>query len=248
MQYQNYLPTWNPEQKYPPLEPFEHKDVGIDADPNYPELLGEGVKISDLTPTIGSEVHGIQLSTLSDAGKSQLARLVAERKVVAFRNQDFAKLPIPDALDIGGFFGRHHIHPASGSPEGHPEVHLVHRGAGDNVYDRIFANRITSVGWHSDVSYEQQPPGTTFLYILDLPQTGGDTLFANAVEAYNRLSPLFQERLHGLKAVHSAVEQAAASISRGGILRREPVLNEHPIVRTHPVTGEKAIYVNPQCK
>jgi sulfonate dioxygenase len=206
--YPNYLPTWDPEEKYPPLEPFEHRDVGLDADPTYPELLGEGVTITHLTPTTGSEVRGIQISTLTDAGKSELARLAAERKVVAFRDQDFAKLPIPEALSIGGFFGRHHIHPASGAPKGHPEVHLVHRGAGDGTYDSFFANRVSSVGWHSDVSYEVQPPGTTFLYVLDLPATGGDTLFANAVEAYNRLGPAFQERLHGLEAVHSAARQS----------------------------------------
>ena len=127
-------------------------------------------------------------------------------------------------------------------------MHIVHRQAGDNSVDKFFANRTSSVAWHSDVSYEEQPPGTTFLYVLDLPSTGGDTLFANAVEAYNRLSPLFQERLHGLKATHSAVEQASGSINRGGIKRREPVINEHPVIRTHPVTGEKALYVNPQCK
>jgi sulfonate dioxygenase len=124
----------------------------------------------------------------------------------------------------------------------------VHRGAGDNTVDSFFANRTSSVAWHSDVSYEQQPPGTTFLYIFDKPESGGDTLFVNAVEAYNRLSPLFQERLHGLKATHSGIEQVNFAKSRGGIKRREPVVNEHSIIRTHPVTGEKAIYVNPQCK
>lgn len=190
----------------------------------------------------------MQLSSLTDAGKSQLARLVAERKVVAFRDQDFAAQPIPDALTFGSFFGRHHIHPTSGAPEGHPEVHLVHRSAGDNTADRFFENRTSSVAWHSDVSYEEQPPGTTFLYVLDLPSTGGDTLFANAVEAYDRLSDGFKERLHGLQAVHSGIEQVNASLRKGSIKRREPVANVHPIVRTHPVTGEKALYVNPQCK
>ena len=66
--------------------------------------------------------------------------------------------------------------------------------------------------------------------------------------AYSRLSPEFQKRLHGLKAVHSGLEQVNSSVSKGGIGRRDPVLSEHPIVRTHPVTGEKALYVNPQCK
>ncbi|CAI4216129.1 unnamed protein product [Parascedosporium putredinis] len=229
--YPNYLPTWSREQKYSTLEPFEHVEHGKDADTSYPELLGEGVTISHLTPTTGSEIRGVQISTLSAAGRDQLARLVAERKVVAFRDQDFADLPIDKALEIGGYYGRHHIHPTSGSPEGFPEVHIVHRQAGDNSIDQFFANRTSSVAWHSDVSYEAQPPGTTFLYVLDLPSTGGDTLFANAVEAYNRLSPLFQERLHGLKATHSAIEQANGS---------------HPIIRTHPATGEKALYVNPQ--
>ncbi|EAQ88322.1 hypothetical protein CHGG_04941 [Chaetomium globosum CBS 148.51] len=229
-------------------KPFEHTEHGKDADPSYPNLLPEGaVTVTNLTPTIGTEVRGIQLSTLTKAGKDELARFVAERKVVAFRDQDFADLPIDEALEYGSYFGRHHIHPTSGAPEGYPEIHLVHRGAGDTSAEAFFAKRTSSVAWHSDVSYEQQPPGTTFLYVLDRPATGGDTLFADAAEAYRRLSPLFQQRLHGLRATHSAVEQAAASLARGGVQRREPVINEHPIVRTHPVTGEKAIYVNPQC-
>jgi sulfonate dioxygenase len=247
-QYPNYLPTWNPEQKYPPLEPFHHVEHGLNADPSYPELLPSSAVVTHLTPTGGSEVRGIQLSSLSDAGKDQLARFVAERKVVAFREQDFADLSIGQALAFGGYFGRHHIHPTSGSPEGFPEIHLVHRAVGDRTADEYFRSRLSSVAWHSDVSYEAQPPGTTFLYVLDQPDSGGDTLFANAAEAYNRLSPLFQERLHGLRAIHSGIEQINRSLAKGSIKRREPVANSHPVVRTHPVTGEKAIYVNPQCK
>ncbi|KAH7113976.1 TfdA family taurine catabolism dioxygenase TauD [Dactylonectria estremocensis] len=244
--YQNYLPTWNPEQKYLPLETFEHYDHGQGADPSYPDLLPEETsKLVHLTPTIGTEVSGIQLSKLSNSGKDQLALLVAKRKVVAFRDQDLAGLPIKDALDFGGYFGRHHIHPTSGSPKDYPEIHLVHRGAGDHSIDKFFQNRGTSVVWHSDVSYEKQPPGTTFLYVFDQPETGGDTLFVDAVEAYNRLSPALQERLHGLKAIHSGIEQAESSRARGGVVRREPVYNAHPIIRTHPVTREKALYVNP---
>ena len=228
------------------MTPFEHYDHGKDADLSFKNLLPEGVSRVDLTPTIGTTVEGIQLSSLTNAGKDELARFVAERKVVAFRNQDFADLPIADALKYGEYFGRHHIHPTSGSPEGYPEIHLVHRGAGDKFASQFFQSRTSSVAWHSDVTYELQPPGTTFLYILDKPTTGGDTLFVNQVEAYNRLSPGFQSRLHGLKATHSGVEQVESSRSRDGVVRREPVITEHPLVRTHPVTGEKALFVNPQ--
>ena len=197
---------------------------------------------------IGTEVKGIQLSSLSDAGKDELALFVAKRKVVAFRAQDFADLSIPDALKYGSYFGRHHIHPTSGAPEGFPEVHLVHRGANDKGAEEFFKDRTSSVAWHSDVSYEAQPPGTTFLYILNKPDVGGDTLFVDSVQAYKRLSPLFQERLHGLRATHSGIEQVNAAAARASIKRREPVVNSHPIVRTHPATGEKALFVNPQCK
>lgn len=190
----------------------------------------------------------MQLSKLSDAGKDQLALLVAQRKVVAFRDQDLADLPIQEALDVGGYFGRHHIHPTSGNPEGYPEIHLVHRYQSGSEFEDLNKDRTSSVGWHSDVTYEQQPPGTTFLYILDSPEVGGDTVFVNQVEAYNRLSPATKERLHGLQAVHSGFEQAEFSRKRDGVVRREPVQNEHPIVRTHPVTGEKALFINNGCK
>ena len=142
----------------------------------------------------------------------------------AFRDQDFADLPIKEALNFGGYFGRHHIHPTSGGPEGHPEVHLVHRGTDDTTARDFFEERTNSVTWHSDVTYEKQPPGTTFLYckyhllstslltdilttylnvVLDGPAAGGDTLFVNQAAAYRRLSPEFRKRLHGLQAVHS---------------------------------------------
>jgi sulfonate dioxygenase len=124
----------------------------------------------------------------------------------------------------------------------------VYRGANENPGAAILESRTSTIAWHSDVSYEPQPPGTTFLYILDKPTTGGDTIFVDQVEAYRRLSPDFRKRLHGLTAVHSGIEQVNASKARGSICRREPVSSVHPIVRTHPATGEKALFVNPQCK
>lgn len=123
---------------------------------------------------------------------------------------------------------------------------MVHRGLDDVGHDKFLETRTTSVSWHSDVSYELQPPGTTFLYAIDVPEAGGDTLFVNQVKAYERLSPAFRQRLKGLKVVHSAHEQAQAALKNGGKLRRDPITSVHPLVRTHPATGEKALYIQPQ--
>jgi sulfonate dioxygenase len=76
----DYLPITS----LPPLEPFEHYDHGKDADPTLSDLFPKDrdVKVEDLTPAIGAEVHGVQLSQLTNAGKDQLALFVAQKKVV----------------------------------------------------------------------------------------------------------------------------------------------------------------------
>lgn len=241
----NLATDWD-DVKYPAYEHFDAYEHGRDADPKFPNLFADGGEVKELTANIGAEVTGVELSKLNRAGQDELALFVAQHKVVAFRAQGFAALPIQEALDFAEYYGPSHIHQTSGAPKGFPRVHLVHRSASDTTAKDYFEERTNSVTWHTDVSFEMQPPGTTFLYLLDGPPAGGDTLFGNMAEAYNRLSPAFKERLHGLKAVHSGHEQAQAATARGSIFRREPVSNVHPIVRTHPATGEKALYVNPQ--
>ncbi|RYP16522.1 hypothetical protein DL765_005083 [Monosporascus sp. GIB2] len=188
------------------LKAAKHYGHEKDADTSFKDLLLEGVEVTHLTPTMGTDVRGVQLSSLSNTGKDRLTRFVAERKAVPFRSQDCADLPIQEALDYARYSGRHHIHPMSGSPEGYPEVCLAHHREGDRSHETFFDTRTSSVAWQSDVSYEEQPPGSTFLHVLDKPETGGNTLFGDAADAYNRLSPLYQERLHGLKASRSGIE------------------------------------------
>lgn len=100
-----------PLSSYPPLEPFEHYEHGKDADPSFKNLLKAGSRLEDITASIGAEVSGVQLSSLDNKGRDELALLVAQKKVVAFRDQDFASLPIEKALEFGRYFGRLHIHP-----------------------------------------------------------------------------------------------------------------------------------------
>ncbi|KAI0079060.1 TauD-domain-containing protein [Panus rudis PR-1116 ss-1] len=243
--YPFYYPYFDASEKFPPTELFEHTDPGSRADPKKPHLLTPETKTRDLSPYLGTEVKGVQISQLSKEGLDELALLVAERKVVVFRDQDFKDIGPERQIEIANHFGPIQRHPTSGNVKGYPEFHVVYRDAEhDRFREYLGANRANKTSWHSDVSYEKQPPGTTFFFVLDQPDVGGDTLFASQVEAYNRLSDEFKKRLEGLRALHSAVAQAEHSRNRGGPVRREPVETEHPIVRQHPVTGEKALYVN----
>ncbi|KAG6112944.1 hypothetical protein E4U13_004061 [Claviceps humidiphila] len=245
--YPQYLPVWeSPQAKYGPLEPFDYAERALAADSTFSELLPSGSKLRNLTATLGAEVSGVQLSALSDRGKDQLALLANEKKVLVFHNQDFPKLPIGQIVDYCRYFGRLFLHSHSGFPKGYPEIHIVHSRAGNKLSPEFFAMRTHSMAWHSDNSFDVQPPGVTFLYALEVPPEGGDTIFADMECAYERLSPAFRNLLDGLQAVHTSRDQAARAVAGGGYVRRKPVDTTHPVVRTNPRTGRKALFVNPQ--
>ena len=71
-----------PTPRYPPLEPFDYVERGKGADATFPDLLGPGSKMDDMTGVFGAEIHGVQLSQLCDKGKDQLALLAAMKKVL----------------------------------------------------------------------------------------------------------------------------------------------------------------------
>ena len=199
---------------------------GKDADPGFPDLLHPDVLRTDLTPLMGSEVSGIQLSSLHAPGRDQLALFVAQRKVVVFRDQDFADLPIPEALSFGRYFGRLNIHPTTGSPEGYPEVHLAHRGADDQTMDRIFSARTNSITWHSDTTFERQPAGLTLMYMLESPDSGGDTIFSNNVEAYQRFVSAFPTETSWLRGRAFGFKACGVQQAEGGN-RKKRTCREH---------------------
>lgn len=125
------------------------------------------------------------------------------------------------------------------------EFHNIYLGA-DNLYRlQQRSSKLTTTGYHSDVSYERQPPALTILTLLEVPATGGDTAWVSQVAAYDRLSDPLKQLLEGLTAVHDGYQQAEGARRDGKFVRREPIQTEHPIVRVHPVTGQKALYVNP---
>ncbi|SCU99072.1 LAME_0G01728g1_1 [Lachancea meyersii CBS 8951] len=246
--FADFLPEWNQNENYKALEFHHYEDPGLRADAGFPNLFSEfapsQASVKKITPKLGTEIDGIQLTELSNAAKDELALLVAQRGVVVFRNQDFAKRGPQYAVDYGKHFGKLHIHQTSGAPKNHPELHITFRRPDQKEFNRVFQDQHSSISFHTDVSYELQPPSYTFFSVLEGPDGGGDTLFSDSLTAYERLSPAFQEFLGTLHVVHSSKEQADNSRVQGGIQRRAPVTHVHPLVRYHPVLKKKTLFVN----
>lgn len=106
---------------------------------------------------------------------------------------------------------------------------------------------VVGAHWHSDDSYRTVPCSLTMLYGVEVPETGGDTQFANMYAAYDGLPAAMKQEIAGLR-----VEHRYESSRRGGRIMtlgadeaaRLPEVT-HPLARVHPETGHKALYLNP---
>ncbi|KKZ64396.1 taurine dioxygenase [[Emmonsia] crescens] len=241
--YDYLLPSF-PDIRWDPIEKVPYHDKGILGDEKFSNLLNAATDIFDYNPKIGTEIRGVNLAKLTDDQKNDLARLIATRGVVFFRGQD--DFDIEAQRDLGRYFGTLHRHATTAVPKRAEleDIHVVYTG--DNSVDQraLFS---PSFLWHSDVTYEVQPPSYTSLKVLTGPPRGGggDTLWSSQYAAYDALSTHMQRYLKGLTALHSADMQAKGSEAAGRPIRREPITTQHPLIRTNPVTGWNSLFFNP---
>jgi len=158
-----------------------------------------------------------------------------EHSVIFFRDQP---LEVEQHKAFGRRFGELHIHPGSPPPPGHPEILIIHADKD--------SKRVAGEKWHSDVSCDEEPPMGSVLHLWEVPEVGGDTLFASMYAAYDALSDRMKTYLEGLTATHSGEHVYRDRYADRGHDDTGKVYPRavHPIVRTHPVTGRKALYVN----
>lgn len=234
-----------PDLKWTPLETHEYSDKGILADKNsnFSNLFRDATHITHLNPKIGTEIVGVSLANLDDTQRNELALLISQRVVVFFKDQK--DLDIQKQLDLGRYWGKLHKHATTALPKAYKEnldeVHVIWTDENKKPYTAFPSIHL----WHSDVTYEKQPPSYTSLKVLKGPTSGGDTLWISGYALYDQLSPGLQAYLEGLTALHSGVEQANDATRNGYAVRRDPIITEHPLIRTHPVTGFKSLFVNP---
>ncbi len=194
----------------------------------------------------GALITGVNLAQpISDATMAEIRSIWLEHLVVAFPEQELTSEQFEAlALRFGSFGEDPYL---KGLPD-HPHIAEVKREADETA--PIFAE-----SWHSDWSFLQQPPSATLLYGLIIPTTGGNTLYANQIAAYEALSDEKKAQLDGLMGVHSARRgyspqglYGKSDVGRSMAITysEEAMATQlHPLVQTHPETGKKALFLSP---
>lgn len=98
--------------------------------------------------------------------------------------------------------------------------------------------------FHSDQCYRERPAKGTMLYGIEIPEAGGNTLFANGYQAYAALPDDVKKKIEGLKAVHVYDYGGGVLDRRFMVKPEEGMSHAHPVARTHPATGRRSLYVN----
>ena len=194
------------------------------------------ITVSPLTPSIGAEVIGIDLAADLNVDALNVIRdALLTHHVIFFRQQ---RLGLNELARVARAFGPLHEHPTSAPIDGHPGIIKIHNDATSKVY----AGR----KWHSDVSCDRAPPMASILHLHQVPESGGDTLFANMYAAYEALSPPLKQFLDELEAVHESAHNYGnyfGARQEGSRDNAFPTAT-HPVVCRHPDTQRKLLFVN----
>ncbi len=207
------------------------------------------IEVEPLTSALGAEIRGIDLSeALSNTELNAIHQAFLENQVIFFRDQNITP---EQHLGFARKFGELDIHPFAAGLDDYPEIMPVVKEAEDTVSINFGGT------WHSDVTFYEKPALGSVLYALDVPQSGGDTLFSNMYLAYETLSDGLRETLDGMQAVHNASRSfglnsrtTLRSREGGDVSMRVRADEEaekevvHPVIRTHPETGRKLLFVN----
>ena len=176
-----------------------------------------------------------------DLPAAEIVQALNAHQVVAFRNQS---LDPAELVAFASRLGELDVYPLAEPLPESPFVVAVLKNPEDT----------SNFGgaWHTDTSYVREPPKFTVLYAVEIPGSGGDTLFADMYQAFAGLSPGLQRCLERVQAVYTADLVHAGSgeytaVAGQSVPAKESeraTTVEHPVVRVHPETGRKALYTS----
>ena len=208
-------------------------------------IRNHGIDVVPASGGVGAEIAGVDLrETMPDALYADIRQALNDHGVIFFRGQDLSP---EQHIAFAARFGTINISRFLGHAPGYPMIAEVRKEPEQK-------NNIGG-GWHTDHSYDEAPALGSILLARELPDYGGDTLFANMATAYETLSDGLKQTLEGLRAVHSnrhvfgaaRTAQRRDSDSIKSMKNTENAVQDavHPVVIRHPESGRKVLYVNP---
>ncbi len=194
--------------------------------------------VKKLTGRIGAEISGIHLSSELDSSTVQfIHNALLEHKVLFFRGQQH--LGDTEQEKFAELFG---------SPVKHPTVPAV--DGTDFIFELDSQKGARANSWHTDVTFVDAYPKISILRSLIIPETGGDTTWANTETAYEDLPELLKQFAEQLVAVHSNEYDYGGpkqNVEPEQLERLKKIFvstkyeTEHPVVVLHPETGKKSL-------
>ena len=201
------------------------------------------LSLEPLDGPFGRAVHGVDIRAgLAEGELRTLCDALYEHRLIVLKGQRCGE---DQYLAFGRQWGEPitHIFDEDRAPD-HMEL-LTIGNTGEHQRDTLVRN--SSAYWHTDHAYEAEIATATMLYAVKVPDTAGETRFADQKAAYDELDSATRRRIDGLKAMHSY----AATAGRDGEYPCAPLSEEqaalappvrHRLVREHSVTGVKALY------
>lgn len=197
-----------------------------------------GASFEHLAVTLGTVIHGVDLRDPSDELIGFIRATLLERKVVFFRDQHLSE---DEQVAFGRCFGGLDAFPF-GKPGENPYILEIVHGPGSPGYEN---------GWHTDVTWMEQPSLGSIAQLIVKPPVGGDTLFSDSHAVYQGLPTDLRERIEHLSGINDYQTFIAGY---GGKQLPDEVVDAikadipfgvpHPLVRTHPETGKRALYLH----
>ncbi|MBI2951574.1 TauD/TfdA family dioxygenase [bacterium] len=180
---------------------------------------------------LGAEARGLDLrQPLSPGQVNRLRAAFLDHGVLFFRDQRISE---EDQVRFSRYFGDPAPHVREQPDRPIQEIFII-----SNVEENgkpIGALGNDEINFHSDLSYMPRPGSISMLYAVEVPESGGDTMWANCCAAYEALDEGLKGRIAGLRAIHKHPRPQ----------QNPPIPASHPVVRTHPETGRKVLYVSP---
>lgn len=199
------------------------------------------MKITEWSKECGALVSDAQLANIDATEMEELRSGLATYGVLFFRDQE---LTPSDHIAFANGFGEIVLNKFFAPVEGYPDIAEVRKEPDQTMN--------IGGGWHTDHSYDEEPALGSILVARELPQSGGDTLFANLHKAWVALPSSTKRKIKDLKALHSNVhiygrDGYYAGTDMGKMLKGADDVGQaiQPVVIAHPQTGQEILYVNP---